>query len=189
MRALVACGRRTGLGGRRWGRLSFHLRKIKIEAGPFRRGPGPDGRHRRRQIGIVKRSRAHEDKRRPLFGLAENAGAASGAEATVHGRAAVGLTHVVSEGTRNGDVRFAEERADRSSSRAEILADPAPAIAGPERRLRLDREPHRPAQTSARNRQKKVPVTVPKQLYVKLEAPASNCGLKRDFAPQSASEG
>jgi hypothetical protein len=140
------------------GRMSFNLRQTGVEACPFRRGFGPDGRRGRRQIGIVKRSSADENDRRSLVRLAEDIRPASGAETPVHGRAAVGLAYVVGERTGNNDVFRAEEGADRPGSGAEILADAAPAISRAKRRLGLDLVPHRPAQTSARNRQPKAPV-------------------------------
>ncbi len=107
------------------------------------------------RFGIVKRSSAHKDKCRPLFRLAEHIRPASGAKTPVHGRPTVGLAHVIGQRTGNIDVLRAEEGANRSRSSAEILADAAPAIACAERRLRLDLVPHRPAQTSARDRQRK----------------------------------
>ena len=129
-----------------------------------------------RQIGIVKRSRANEDDRRPLFRLAEHLGAALGAKAPVHGRAAVGLADVVAQRTGYGDIFLAEKRADRAGSAAEILAHAAPAISRAERRLRPDLVPHRPAQTSARDRQEKSLPTVSDQTYEKSAAPASERG-------------
>ena len=135
--------------------MFFHLRQSRIETRPFWRGLGPDGRRRRRQIRIVKCSSTHQNQCRPLFRLAEHSRPASGAKTPVHGRPAVGLTHVVGERTGNVDVLRAEEGADRPGSSPEILADAAPAIACAERRLRSDLVAHRPAQTSPRDRQEK----------------------------------
>ena len=140
------------------GRMSFNPRQTGVEACPGRRGFGPDGRRRRRQIGIVKRSSADENNCGSLFRLAEHIRPASGAETPVHGRAAVGLAYVVGERTGNGDVLGSEERADRPGPGAEILADAAPAISRAERRPSLDLVPHRPAQATARNRQEKAPI-------------------------------
>ena len=110
-------------------RLSLDLGQIGVEARPFRRRLRPYDRRRRRQIGVVKRPRANEGDHRALFRFAENLGAALGAEAPMHGCAAVGLAKIVAERTRNGDILFPEERADRPGSASEILANPAPAIA------------------------------------------------------------
>ena len=114
-----------------------------------------------RQIGIVKRSRADESERGALFGFAEDLSSALGAKAPVHGRAAVGLANVVAQRTGYRDIFLAEQGANRAGPAAEILAHPAPAIARAERRFRPDLVPHRPAQTSARDRHEKTPQTVP----------------------------
>ena len=124
--------------------MSFNLRQSGVEACPRRRGFGPDCRRGRRLIGIVKRTSADENNRRPLFRLAEDIRPAAGAEAPVHGRAAVRLAHVVGERTGNGDIFLAEERPDRARPAAEILADAAPAISRTKRRVGLDLVAHRP---------------------------------------------
>jgi hypothetical protein len=129
-------------------RMFFHLRQSRIETRPFRRGFGPDGCGRGRQIRIVKRSSAHKDKCRPLFRLAEHSCPAPGAKTPVHGRPAISLGYVIGERTGNVEVLRAEEGAGRPGSSAEILADAAPAIACAERRLRSDLVAHRLAQTS-----------------------------------------
>lgn len=146
-------------------RLPFDLRQIGVEARPFRRGVGPDGRRGGGQIGIVERSRPDEDNSRPLFRLAEHIRPASGAKTPVHSRAAIGLAHVVGERTRNGDVLRAEEDADRPVSGAEILANAAPAISSAERRLGVDFVADSAAQTSAPNRQEKPPINRAKSRY------------------------
>ena len=85
---------------------------------------------------IVQRPHAHDDLMRARLGLAEEGRAALGAEAPVHGRAAVRAAHMIGQRARDGHRFLEENRVDRSASRAEILADAAPAMAHAERRVR-----------------------------------------------------
>ena len=147
--------------------MFFNLRESGVEARPFRRRFGPNGRRGRRQIGIVECACANECERRTLLGFAEDLGATLGAEAPMHGRAAIGSANVVAQRAGNGDILLPEERADCPGPAAKILAHPTPAITRSQRRFRLDLVPNRPAETSARDRQEKNPLTVQDHTYEK----------------------
>src|ERR1700722_19398896 len=153
--------------------MSFNLRQSRVEARPFRRGFRPDGRRRRRQIRVVKRSSTNESERRALFRFTEDLGAAPGAETPMHGCPAVRLANVVVQRASHGDIVLAEKGADGAGSAAEILAHAAPAIACAQRRRRSDLVAHRPAQTSPRDRHEKPSLTASDHIYEKSAAPAS----------------
>ena len=142
-----------------------------------------------RRGSIVEGADPHENQVRTRFGFAEDLRAALRTETAMHDRAAIGAAYVV--GQRSGHVHrvLQEARAHHAAARAEILTDAAPTLPNGKRRVGVDLEPHRPAQTPARNRQDKAPVTRSNEPYVKREARASNWGPRRDFAPRPVREG
>src|SRR3984957_8728932 len=97
-----------------------------IDAGPAWCLGGPNRRRRPRDFAIVERSGAHENEVGSSLRRAENLRAALGAEAPVHGIAAVSHAWEVAKLAFDAHRRALKTYVDRATARPKILAEPAP---------------------------------------------------------------
>src|SRR5580704_3660525 len=133
--------------GRRWRRLLLDLGQALIEAGPAGRAACPDRHGRTGDLRIVERAGTHENQVRAGFRGAEEVRAAALAEAAMRDVAAVGDHAVVARFALDLQRRAREADIYRGATRADVLAHPAPAHAGDDRR-RINRVAHGPAQAT-----------------------------------------
>jgi len=132
-------------------RLPLQLRQRRVDARPARGRRRPYGDRGIGEVRVVERADAHEDQVRPRLRLAEQRRPARRAEAPVHAVPAAGVALIVAGLARHLE-RFGKETGvDRSASRAEILAVPAPAHPRDNRR-RSAFPSNRAADTPARDR-------------------------------------
>lgn len=131
-------------------RLPFQSRQRGVDASPTWRTGRPDRHRRLGEIRIVERSCPHEYQVRSRLGLTEKRSAAFGAKPAVHTSPAIGHAREVARPSDDPERFGAKARANRSASRAEVLAIAAPAHARGDRRFRA-LPAHRAAQALSRD--------------------------------------